>query len=449
MTTTIRFDKALFYLHKETSYRKGANMGCQGNKTYRLDSLARCLRSLLVIVLCGSLALIPTRAQGDPDPLDAEYETALAQLDSISQQYSYYAGELEQTRAALEDVREQIAENERQAEVVQQDIARCQEELSSQREVLQGYVVAGYKTGGLNLLTILFSSSSFEEAVSKLYYYNSICNAEVEAIDAVTAKKTELENSQAELSSLELDLRNQEAELEALYNQQNDQMNAMHEQQEEAAAYLASLSEEIKKRVETEEPELVGISEVVAQEEQKEEEREEEDAADQPTPAPQTTQEQPASEQPAQQQSNPPQEQQTEPVPAITGNGSLQALINTAWNTGPTRAEWGCAGWVYTVYLNAGIYSQMPRCAGWYAENFCYSSNRNDLRPGMVVAVPTHPYTEAGKIYGHVGIYVGDGIVRDFAGGSVRSVPIDDWINSYSSPGIPVRWGWVGGIALS
>ena len=49
-------------------------------------------------------------------------------------------------------------------------------------------------------------------------------------------------------------------------------------------------------------------------------------------------------------------------------------------------------------------------------------------------------------IYGHIGIYIGGGIVMDNIG-YIRSISADEWI-SYYSTSVPVRWGWLGGIAL-
>ena len=72
--------------------------------------------------------------------------------------------------------------------------------------------------------------------------------------------------------------------------------------------------------------------------------------------------------------------------------------------------------------------------------NFCTSSNRSNLQAGMIIAVPSHPHTTAGSIYGHVGIYVGNGTVMDNVG-YIRTIGLEEWISDYGDSYTP-RWGW-------
>jgi cell wall-associated NlpC family hydrolase len=58
----------------------------------------------------------------------------------------------------------------------------------------------------------------------------------------------------------------------------------------------------------------------------------------------------------------------------------------------------------------------------------------------MIIAVPYHNWTSSGRIYGHVGIYIGDGLVMDSLY-YVRTVSLDAWIAEYSGMA-EVRWGW-------
>ena len=113
-----------------------------------------------------------------------------------------------------------------------------------------------------------------------------------------------------------------------------------------------------------------------------------------------------------------------------------KALVLAAYRT-PTAGGGYCAAWVSNVYVNAGY----PRPGGnandqyyWY----CDSSDLSELRPGMMVAVPTHNHTQAGKLYGHVGIYVGNGIIRENIG-IVKDTKLSDWIAYYGSS---AKWGF-------
>lgn len=113
-----------------------------------------------------------------------------------------------------------------------------------------------------------------------------------------------------------------------------------------------------------------------------------------------------------------------------------KALVLAAYRT-PTAGGGYCAAWVSNVYVNAGY----PRPGGnandqyyWY----CDSRDLSELRPGMMVAVPTHNHTQAGKKYGHVGIYVGNGVIRENIG-IVKDTKLSDWIAYYGSS---AKWGF-------
>ena len=61
---------------------------------------------------------------------------------------------------------------------------------------------------------------------------------------------------------------------------------------------------------------------------------------------------------------------------------------------------------------------------------------RKEILHGLDFDIP------AGRIYGHVGIYVGNGTVMDNVG-FIRSIGVDEWIAYYGVTVTP-RWGWIG-----
>ena len=122
-----------------------------------------------------------------------------------------------------------------------------------------------------------------------------------------------------------------------------------------------------------------------------------------------------------------------------------QAVVNAAF--AETYHESGyCAEWVMLVYERVGLGRQYGGDARDIYWAWCTSSDLSTLKPGMVIAVPSHAGTYAGSIYGHVAIYVGGGMVRDNVG-YIRMIPVEEWVAYYSSTTTP-RWGWYGGIPL-
>lgn len=122
-----------------------------------------------------------------------------------------------------------------------------------------------------------------------------------------------------------------------------------------------------------------------------------------------------------------------------------KAVIDAAKST-PSPGGGLCAWWVEDVFSNAGIGNWGGNaCDLYYA--YCKSSDKSQLKPGMIVAVSTYPTDGLGATYGHVGIYIGNGMVRENIG-YIQETPIDTWIESYGGSVTP-KWGWMGGVSLA
>ncbi len=126
------------------------------------------------------------------------------------------------------------------------------------------------------------------------------------------------------------------------------------------------------------------------------------------------------------------------------GGTSVARVIEACAAVASPGLGW-CAAWVSSVFEEAGVGRFDGDACDMYAD-WCTTSARRELRAGMIVGVSTHELSEAGRIYGHVGIYVGAGKVVDNVG-PIRISSIDDWIAAYGTV-VPVRWGWIGGVVL-
>lgn len=118
-----------------------------------------------------------------------------------------------------------------------------------------------------------------------------------------------------------------------------------------------------------------------------------------------------------------------------------QPIVNATYNVPTTGGGW-CAAWVSQVYQAAGFgYSGGNACDMYW--NYCTSSNREDIIPGMIIAVPSHTGSYSGSIYGHVGIIVahdGQYWVRHNVG-PIIEVSLDEWIAEYGDTYEP-KWGF-------
>ena len=137
----------------------------------------------------------------------------------------------------------------------------------------------------------------------------------------------------------------------------------------------------------------------------------------------------------------------------VTGSGHGQdynaasaeqkRIVDACYAT-PSPGYGLCAAWITYVYQNAGLAAPTGNADDMFW-NYCTSSNKDDLKVGMLVAVPSWTGTEAGRDYGHVAIYIGDGLVMDNVG-YIRTITLDSWIATYGDTYTP-RWGFPGHVA--
>lgn len=342
----------------------------------------------------------------------AQLDEVQAQLDSIANEYAALANKNAQTLNDIENVQGKIDDTQAQ-------IDEKKAELKKKRNDLSDRVAASYKSGGTNILSLLLASGSFEELVANAHYVEKINKSDRDAIE-------DIQTIQAELDVQKTDLEGQKADLEKLKDQQTAQMQDMQAKQQEVQTVLNGLSDDVKELMAQRDSEILAAA-------QAEEAARKAAAAAAASANKNNTSTGGGSYAPGKPQQN-------------AGSGKQQAVVNACYSTPSPGQNW-CAAWVTNVFRNAGV--------GYYGGNacdmfnaWCYSSNRSALQVGMIVADSSHSGTGApGLIYGHVGIYVGGGIVMSNEG-AITSRSLDSFIGFYGT-GSGVRWGWLGGIALS
>lgn len=94
-----------------------------------------------------------------------------------------------------------------------------------------------------------------------------------------------------------------------------------------------------------------------------------------------------------------------------------------------------CLKWVNDVYEKAGVSVERKDCA------FCSGYNFGVSKDFSIIPIGAAVYGEGsgsdGYLYGHVGIYIGDGKVADNVG-HVRITSLESWIKSFPDG----CWGW-------
>lgn len=332
----------------------------------------------------------------------AQLDEAQKKLDAISDEFVSLNEQLNDTVSQIEQVQASIDDTQSQIEAKQADIA-------DKQDVLASRISSSYKTGNADFLSLILNASSFEELSNNLFYLGKINASDEQLINDVKQAKAELDAQKAQLES-------QKADLEQLKEQQSQELAAVQAKQDEASAVVANLSDDVRALMEKRDAEVLAAAE---------EEKRQAAAAE-------------AARKAAAASASSGSSGVSGTISSGNASSKGQAIVNACYQVGSPGSGL-CAMWVSQVYSRAG-YGYPGGNANNMYWNYCTSSNKGDLQPGMIIAVSTWTGTSAGRIYGHVGIYIGSGMVMHNVG-SIQTMGLDAWINTYGTTVTP-RWGW-------
>lgn len=375
-------------------------------------------------------SLINTRpalgvTQSQIDAARSDYDAAQKLLDEISNEVSNMQASLNDTNSQIGAISGQIADKQNQIDAKQKEISEKETQITEKRKALGARMSSNYKAGPAGALEMILSSASFEELTSNIYYLDKISESGQKMIEEVKNLKAALESDKAALQSEKTELENKKTELENLRTSQESQLNEISARQADAANVVSNLDDNVKELIAQRDSELLAA--------QQEAER--------------------VAAQRAASSSNSGGGSNYSAGgggggggTSSAGSGSAAAVVNAASYTGSTGAGF-CAAWVSNVFSNAGVGTFYGNACDMYY-SWCYSTDQSAIEPGMIIAVPTLGGSAAALIYGHVGIYIGGGMVRHCLSGVVRSQSLSSWISQLGALSTP-RWGWLGGVVLS
>ena len=402
--------------------------GIQNKAISRREVLKLFVGAGAVAAVTASLNLRPFTAlattQSEIDAAQSKYDEAQAKLKELSEQVSSMQSAMNDTNNKVEDVQKQIDSTQNDIESKQQEIKQKEAEMAEKRKQLGARMSSNYKAGPQGALELLLSSASFEELTSNIYYLDKISESDKKMIADVKALRDSLDQERQALESKKADLENQKASLQTLQADQRAQLDKITAKQNEAVSYVNSLDDQVKQLIAQHDAELLEAQQAAAL------------AA-------------------AQQSSNENSYSgggssygggSYSGGSSSGGSGSAAAVVSAANYTGSTGAGM-CAAWVSNVFSNAGIgHFYGNACDMYYS--WCHSSDQSTIQTGMIIAVASLGGSAAALIYGHVGIYIGGGMVRHNISGVVKTQSLSSWISNLGGLSTP-RWGWLGGVALS
>ena len=388
------------------------------DETRRTPSLSRRSALKMMLSAAGALAVLgsPLRAFAD------DVADATAAANDAANQLAETQSQLDAAQSEYDSI---------SAQLTQIQIDEKQADLDQKRQVLGARMASSYKAGNDNLISIVLNSDSFEDLFQNVYYLDKITAADNAMIQEVKAAKDELDAQKAALED-------QKSQLDALNQQQTEQMNQMAQKQQEVADLLANADSAVQQLLAQKDADLVAYNNA-------EQARQQAEAAAEAERQRQAAAAAAAAAASSGSYSGSYAASGAGAISTGGGNGSLSSVLSACSST-PSPGYGYCAAWVTNVFQNAGVGYFGGNACDMYA-SWCGSSNRGDLQPGMIIAVSSHNLDAAGRIYGHIGIYVGNGTVMDNIG-YIRSTSVDSWISTFSGV-VPARWGWLGGVVLA
>lgn len=401
--------------------------------------------ALKILAMAGVGSLVPVRGLADTESDLADAQTRLneaqSKLDGIAREYETLSALQSRTLDELADVEDKITEVKKRVKKLQNKLEKKQEELATN-------VAEEYKDGNNGVVGLVLGSTSIEDLISKLYYHGKVTEDQARLIDETKSAKEAVEKEKAELEKQQKHL----AEVSAT---QEEQLEAMRGKQAEAQEVINGLDKQVRDLMAKRDAEILAAQQEAerARKQREEEERAEAEraearrkaAAENASSNSSSSDSSPSDSSPSGGDDGGSDEPSGSEGRGGNGTGSASRVIDACYTT-PSPGLGLCAGWCSMVMENAGYGYVGGNANDMYAE-YCYSSNRADLMPGMAVAVSSHPNTPAGRIYGHIGMYVGGGMMMDNVG-EIRTISVDEWCDYYGGTVAP-RWGWLNGIVLS
>lgn len=300
--------------------------------------------------------------------------------EELQAQIADAQAQLEPMYAQAEELSEKVNYTQYELDVTKGEIETKQAELADAQDVLAERVSSTYKTGGVSLMSILFESSSFDDLISRVSYASKVAASDAQNIQTV-------KDLQAELDA-------KEAEQEQLLDQQQSEKAELDAKVSEAENYISSLSEELQNAIAEEEAAArAAAAEAAAQ------------AAAEAEAA--------QAEQNNNTENTDNNSNNSSNTGGATYSGSLSSgarstIVSVAYSkAGNASYVWGaggpdsfdCSGFVSWCYAQAGY--SVPHSSGAIAGTLTQTSNP---QPGDICWKP-----------GHVGIYVGGGMMVDAA----------------------------------
>lgn len=206
---------------------------------------------LLAIVLAVAIPNIqPARGDSLDQQINALKRQAAdlqSQANGYKAQANDYKTKVNALNSQVELIQVQIDLSQANYNKVSQEVAQAQEDLATQKAILNENIRAIYKQGELNSLEIIASSDNFSDFVNKQEYTQKVKDKVEGSLARIAALKVQLEKQQTELAGLLKDQQAQRAQLQATRSEANQLLAVAQESAEKADSQVRDANSQLSK----------------------------------------------------------------------------------------------------------------------------------------------------------------------------------------------------------
>lgn len=334
------------------------------------------------------IAATPAVADETSADLQAKLDEANAHLNDLYAQASDVSEQVNQTQADLDETNAAIEQKKA--------------ELDQAQTVLADRVSSSYKNGGVSLASIILDSNSFDDMVTRITYASKASDSDAKAIQDV--------------KDIQADLDAKQVEQQQLLAQQQAQQDELNSKVAETQSYVSSLDQQVQDKI-AEEQAAYQAQQQAAQQQAQQQAAEQGGyvSADDSTPTPSEGNQASNNGGGQAEASRPSGGSTNSGGSSNSGSGLTQAqrdaIVSAAWSkvgssyvygaTGPNSFD--CSGFTRWCYAQAGI--SLPRVS---ESQGAWGVATSNPQPGDLVCWG-----------GHVGIYLGGGMMIDAGNPSV------------------------------
>jgi murein DD-endopeptidase MepM/ murein hydrolase activator NlpD len=226
-----------------------------------------------IAIFAGAVAAVPALAQ----TLQERLEQTEDQLSEVQQKEGVLTTEISDASDEITELRGEVAELRNKEAILAVELAQKEAELDQAQarleelrdrlkravDILEDRLVAIYKSGNPDLLTVVLESDGFDDLLERTEYLQRLEDQDSsivgrvrdlrdemrETVDEVKAARDEIARRKQELEETRAELEQRSNELAKARAQQRDQLGEVRDQEKELEGDLSELSEQVAKEL--------------------------------------------------------------------------------------------------------------------------------------------------------------------------------------------------------